>query len=120
MVLQKRGKKNREGNFFMFQNKVISLKKSYHFRRGHHYAAVVNSSLQTVFCECLCFDIAKFFTNIFSHVIFCLLQARLAVPFRLLHNVYLLPRQLHCNNFAFFSIFFYVLPFCCFPQLIIG
>ena len=59
---------------------------------------VANSSPQIIFHAYTCFDFA---TNVFSHVIFCSLQAQLAVPFHSLHNVYLPPRQPSCNNFAF-------------------
>ena len=70
------------------------------FWQKQTYNGVANSSPQIVFRAYICFDFAA---NIFSHVtcIFRSLQARLAAPFRSLHNAYLLPWQPSCNNFAF-------------------
>ena len=72
------------------------------------------------FLHAFCFNFAKYSANAFYHVVFRLMQTRLAAPSRSLYNVYLLPLQPSCDNF----VFLYILPMyrlsVVSPQLIVG
>ena len=66
---------------------------------------VANSSPQTVFRKCICFDFAKFSANVFSHAVFRFVTGSTCSVHVLAAKRFLLPWQPLCYNFAFLVVF---------------